>query len=44
MTLGPPWFSTTQANVDLFLGLGVTTAAQIDAECDSGKTGDDLEE
>ncbi len=26
VTLGPPWFSGTEASLDLFLGLGVTTA------------------
>ena len=43
MTLGPPWFSTTEASLDLLLGLCVSTVPEIETECDRSKTAEDLE-
>ena len=43
MTLGPPWFSTTEASLYLRLGLCVTAIPEIETECDRSKTAEDLE-
>ena len=43
MALGPPWFSTTEASLDLRLGLCVTAIPEMETECDSSKTAEDLE-
>ena len=43
MTLGPPWYSTTEASLDLSLGLCVTTVPEVETERHSSKTAEDLE-
>jgi len=43
MALGPPWFSTTEAGLDLLLGLCVPSVPEMETECDRSKSTEDLE-
>jgi len=43
VTLGPPRFATTHANIDLLLGLCVMTTAEKDTECEGTDSAEDFE-